>query len=591
MFAEIASLLVAGSLCVMLARALGLSSVLGYLAAGVLVGPVGLGLIDEVDFVLHLAEIGVVLLLFLIGLELQPRRLWALRRLIFGLGASQVLLTGACITSVLLFLDLPVPAAVAIGFALALSSTALVLQMLSERGELTSRLGRTGFAILLFQDLAVIPLLALLPLLGDGAESQEHPLVTGGVTLLGIAVLLVAGRFALSRLLAIAARMGTPELFTAVALLVVLLSGLWMEFMGASMALGAFLAGVLLADSTHRHVLVAEVSPFKGLLLGLFFMAVGMGLEPALVLARPGVVLGVVGALVAGKALLVFGLVRYWGLPTVAATRLALLLSQGGEFAFVLFSLAGDLGVVPPDVRAVLEVAVTLSMVTTPLLLLILDAISPPRTTRAPRPAHAPPDDETPEPDGEHPVIIIGFGRLGQIVGRALALQGIEFTGLDRDFDRVEFVKKYGNRIYYGDPSRLEVLRAAHADKARAIVLTVDDVERSVAIAELIRRTFPDVRLIARAHNRDHAHALVEAGVEHVYRETYFTALEMARSVFDGLGFSHDDAESAIRAFRELDENDLRETHPQWRAQRQAREREAWVRELEALFEKGSRTR
>jgi glutathione-regulated potassium-efflux system ancillary protein KefC/glutathione-regulated potassium-efflux system protein KefB len=550
---QIALFLAATVIAVPLFRRFRLSAVLAYLASGMLIGPFGLRLVADVESILHFAEFGVVLLLFVIGLELQPSRLLALRRVVFGLGAAQVVLTTAVLAALGLLVGLPLPAALVAGFGLSLSSTPMVLQLLAERSELKSQHGRAAFGILLFQDLAVLPALAILPVLG--AASTMNPGVSRPSLLLGIGavvLIVVAARYALRPILRIVAETRIPDVFTAAALLLVIATALLVSAAGLSMALGAFIAGVLLADSEYRHELEADLEPFKGLLLGLFFIAVGMSVNLGLATAVPGKVLLLTAGLMIGKGLLLYAIGRL--VPGIAGkvTRfeprsLALVMLAGGEFAFVLFPIAVTAGLIDRELSELLVLAVTLSMLLSPLLLIADDRLS--RWFRAPvTPAF---DDVV--PDG-HRVVIAGFGRFGQIVARILRGQGIPFTALEASQTQVDFVRRFGNRIFYGDAARPEMLRAAQLDKAEVLVIAVDDQDASVKIAELAARNYPNVKVFARARNRQHAFRLMEAGAPYIIRETYLSSLEMAEQVLEWLGDAPAAARRSVALFRAHDE-------------------------------------
>ncbi|MDH3596312.1 MAG: monovalent cation:proton antiporter-2 (CPA2) family protein [Rhodospirillales bacterium] len=543
----------AAVLAVPLSKRAGLGSVLGYLAAGAVIGPSVLGLISDVEAILHFAEFGVVLLLFVIGLELQPGRLWVMRKSIFGLGGAQVLLTAALLALGGAALGLPFVASVVASLALALSSTAFALQILAERNQLTTRHGRAAFSILLFQDLAVIPILALVPLLGAAPEG-----VAGGGALLSVlkvaAVLVgvvVGGHFLLRHAFRIAARTRVREVFTAMALLTVIGMALLMELAGLSMALGAFLAGVLLADSEFRHELEANIEPFKGLLLGLFFIAVGMSVDFGLLLEKPLEVGALVVALVLLKALVLFGVAKVAGHSSRAAGKLAVVLSQGGEFAFVILGLAVVSQVMERDLAKLLILVVILSMVVTPLLVMAEERFLPGRKKKTD-------GDDFEAPSGEeNQVIIAGFGRFGQIVARILRAKRIGFTALEGSQEQVDFVRRYGNKIYYGDPSRLDLLHAAKAEQAVVFVLAIDEVEASLRTAETVRKHFPDLKIYARARNRKHAYQLMDLGVAVIQRETFLSSLDIARSVLEGLGLPDYEADRVVKKFREHDERRL----------------------------------
>lgn len=569
-----------------IAKRLGLGSVLGYLLAGVALGPWGIGLVGDVDHILHFAEFGVVLLLFVIGLELQPSRLWTMRQAVFGAGSAQVLGTGAIIAAIAAGFGLPLAAAIVAGLSLALSSTAFALQTLAEKNQLATRYGRTSFAILLFQDLAAVPLLVVVPFLGAATVA-----VDGDQSLLAIAravgavvVTAVAGRYLLRYALRIVARSGVSEVFTAAALLTVVLTALLMEYVGLSMALGAFLAGVLLADSDYRHELEADIEPFKGLLLGLFFMAVGMSIELGLVGERPWTTAGLVIGLLAIKGLTLYLLGRAFKLDTWPALGLAAALSQGGEFAFIIFDVAAGAGVMARADRDLLVVVVGLSMAITPLIFgLYLWAHG--RRRKAPGdPAY----DRVIQDENE--IIIAGFGRVGQIVGRTLAAMKVGFTALEINPEQVDFVKRYGSRVYYGDASRLDLLRAAKADKAHICVIAIDDIEASLRLAATIRRHFPHLKVFARARNRQHVYRLMDLGVTDIFRETFGSSLEMAENVLRGLGLGDGRARGVVQRFREHDERRLLQAHAHhWDEDKMIDLAKQSTRELRELFEQDAR--
>ena len=554
---QVAVYLAATALAVPLAKRLGFGSVLGYLFAGVAIGPLGLALIDDVENVLGFAEIGVVLLMFIIGLELQPRRLWVLRNLVFGLGSIQVLVTGTLLMLIGRLLGLAWPAALLAGFGLSLSSTAFVLQMLAERKALTTPFGRASFGVLLLQDLAVVPLIAALPAIAalgetDAAWRFDLPEF---VRTIGIFVgLIVAGRYLLRGLLRFAASARLQEVFTAAALLLVVAAALATRGLGMSMALGAFLAGVLVADSPYRHQLETDIQPFKGLLLGLFFIAVGMSANLRLLVADPLGVLGLVVGLIAVKALVLALSARLaFALSLPQALTLGLVLGQGGEFGFVLFSLAAGDGLLGPELAERLILVVTLSMAATPLLYLAGTHLTR-RLEADTRPFDA-------IDANDHDVVIAGFGRFGQIVARILAMQQIPFTALEASPAQVDFVRRFGNKIYYGDASRLDLLRTARLERARAFVLAVDDVESSVEIARAVREHYPELPIYARARNRRHAFALMDLGVTALIRDTWLSSIQLAGELLEGLGRSHEEADAATQLFRRHDEKTLREQH------------------------------
>jgi monovalent cation:proton antiporter-2 (CPA2) family protein len=550
---QVAVFLAAAVIAAPLGRTLRMGAVLGYLAAGVLIGPYVLGplyQLNDVESILHFGEFGVVMLLFVIGLELRPVRLWGMRSAIVGLGSVQLIATAIVLAAIGLAVGLATPQALFVGLALSLSSTAFALQLLEEKGEINKRHGRLAFSVLLFQDLAAIPLIALVPLFAPGgAERPAMDLSTAALAIGTILAVIVVGRFLLNRLYHIVAATGVREAMTASALLTVVGVALVMEAAGLSAALGAFIAGALLADSEFRHQIEADIQPFEGLLLGLFFIAVGMSMDLTVLLGSPFKLLAIVIGLVAIKATVLTLLGRWWGLKQQAAVRLGLVISQGGEFAFVLFSAGALAGVIGQPLANLLTLAVTLSMAATPVLLLADDMI---RSKAKPEV----PDYEMP-PGGDSHVIVAGFGRFGQIVARVLRARRIPFTALDTSIEQVDFVKRFGAQIYYGDASRLDILRAAQADKARAFVLAINDVEGSLRVAEIVRTNFPDLPIYARARDRTHVHRLMDLGVTIIERETFLSALALTQKLLRGLGLSEAEARRLTQTFKRQDEKRL----------------------------------
>src|ERR1700722_963760 len=548
LLAQIAIFLAAAVIAIPIFRYFKLGSVLGYLAAGIIIGPASLGLINKIDATEHIAEFGIVLLMFVIGLELQPSRLWVMRKPIFGLGTAQVLATTLAIGSAAYFgFGQTWQSSLVIGFGLAMSSTALVLQLLAERGQLNSQYGRSAFSILLFQDVAVMPALALLPLLGIAAAKTTGP--GGWLALKFIAVLgtvIIGGRYVLRPMLRIVAATGVAEAFTAAGLLVVIGTALLVGQVGLSLSLGAFLAGVLLADSEFRHELEADIEPFKGLLLGLFFITVGMSANLGLAFEKPGLIIGLTLGFMLLKVAVLWAIGRLSGLSPAASRGLAYTLPCGGEFAFVLFGLGATLGIMDTQTAELLVLVVTASMIMSPLLLALHDSLFKKKETDG-RPFDT--------PVALYPkVIIAGFGRFGQIVGRILRAKKIAFTALEANQTQVDFLRRFGNQVFYGDASRLELLRAAHAENAEVFVLAVDDVEASVKTAELIRRHFPHLKIFARARNRQHAFRLMDLDVRYTIRETLVSSLEMSEKVLESLGLSKSKAKDTVRQFRIHDE-------------------------------------
>ncbi|MBH3426883.1 monovalent cation:proton antiporter-2 (CPA2) family protein [Pseudomonas alkylphenolica] len=580
--------LLAAVITVPLAKRLQLGAVIGYLLAGVVIGPQTLGLIRDTQSVAHISELGVVLLLFIIGLELSPRRLWLMRKSVFGAGLAQVLLCGAAIGAIAFFgFVQSLSAAVVVGLGLALSSTALGLQSLAERKQLNAPHGRLAFAILLFQDIAAIPLIALVPLLaangpdtGQG-DSLQHALKVFA----SIAIVIVGGRYLLRPVFRTVARTGLPEVSTATALLVVIGTAWLMEQAGVSMALGAFLAGMLLADSEYRHELESQIEPFKGLLLGLFFISVGMGANLSILFETPGLLLGLTLLLVAVKLPLLVVVGRtVGGLGAASAIRLGVVLAAGGEFAFVVFKLGKDQGLFDAHTYDLLLMTITLSMALTPLLMLACTRL----LKRPPVPHEVPEQYKTIQTDAPR-VVIVGMGRMGQIVSRILRAQKIPFIALDTSVDAIEMTRTFEQApVFYGDPLRAEVLHAAKVGEAEYVVITTDDPEITTRTAEHIKRLYPQMKVLARARNRQHVHKLTDVGAEPI-RETFYSSLEMTRRALVGLGLTREQAADRIQRFSEHDEQ-LLETQGRVRDDRakvMQNAKEARV-ELARLFESDS---
>ena len=537
----------AAVIAVPLSRALGLGAIIGYLAAGLVIGPFGLGLVRDPETILHFAELGVVLMLFLVGLELEPRRLWALRRPIFGWGSAQVLGCAAVLGFAGWALGAPWKLALVAALGLALSSTAIALQVMEERNMLATSSGQAGFAILLFQDVAAIPILALIPLLGGVAQPDDGNAWIEAARALGVVLAIVlGGRLLLRPLFRWIARSNTPEIFTAASLLLVVGTAALMQAAGLSMALGAFLAGVLLAESEYRRELETDVEPFKGLLLGLFFIAVGMSVDFDALLRQPLLVLGLLLAFLAIKGLVLWGLARAIGLPWQERPVFALLLGQGGEFAFVVFQAAAGARVLDAETTSLLIGAVALSMLLTPLLLVAFDRWVLPRYAQVEQRSDMPLLEEP----QDAPIIIAGFGRYGQIVGRALFAQGLQCTVLEHDADMIEAIRPFGFRVFYGDATRLDVLRVAGAEQARVLVLAVDDIAQSLRIAELVREHFPQLEIVARARDVPHWNALRDRGVMLVERELFESSLRSGRTVLEVLGHAPHEARRQAMRFR-----------------------------------------
>ena len=572
--------LFAAVVAVPLAARLGIGAVLGYLLAGIAIGPWGLGFISDVDEILHFSELGVVFLMFIIGLELNPSKLWQLRRSIFGVGAAQVLFSAAILAGLLMLTDFSWQAATIGGIGLAMSSTAMALQLMRDKGMNRSESGQLGFSVLLFQDLAVIPALALVPLLaGPGDDHFDWAKVS--MKVLAFAGMLIGGRFLLRPVFRFIAASGVREVFTAATLLLVLGSALFMDALGLLMALGTFIAGVLLAESEYRHELEIAIEPFKGLLLGLFFISVGMALNLGVLYTHLLWVIVSVAVLVAVKTLVLYVLARISGLRSSERMQFASVLSQGGEFAFVLFSTASSQKLFKDDQMALLLVTVTLSMMTTPLLMKLVDKL----LSRRLNPADD--EDEAPWVEDDKPqVIVVGFGRFGQVIGRLLMANKMRITVLERDISAVNLMRKYGYKVYYGDATQLELLRSAGAEAAESIVITCNDPEDTMKLVELCQQHFPHLHILARARGRVEAHELLQAGVKHFSRETFSSALELGRKALISLGMHPHQAQRAQMHFRRLDMRMLRELMPVHTDTAQiSRVREA-RRELEEIFQR-----
>ncbi len=542
--------LAAAVIAVPLAKKLGLGSIIGYLAAGIAIGPWGLGLVTNVQDILHFAEFGVVLMLFLVGLELEPKRLWNLRRPIFGWGSAQVLGCAVLLTGVAMAFGVSWQVALVAGLGLALSSTAIALQAIGERHLMPTSSGQAGFSILLFQDVAAIPILALLPLLGAVSAGNEAVAHTNTwleaiKIVAAIATIILGGRLLLRPLLRWIANSGTPEIFTAASLLLVVSIAALMQFVGLSMALGAFLAGVLLAESEYRRELETDIEPFKGLLLGLFFIAVGMSIDFGVLWKSPGLMAAILFGFLGLKLVVIYGLARLMKLPFQERPVFAVLLAQGGEFAFVVFQAAAGAHVFSAETASLLIGAVALSMLLSPLLLVAVDKLLLPRWA----------DCDTPQLEEiseqqQAPIIIAGFGRYGQIIGRMLLAQGIPATVLEHDAEMVETVRAFGYRVFYGDATRLDLLRTAGAATAKILVLSVDDMEQSLKIVDLAREHFPQMEIVARARDVTHWNALRDRGVMRVEREVFESSLRSARTVLELLGQPPHEARQAAMRFR-----------------------------------------
>jgi monovalent cation:proton antiporter-2 (CPA2) family protein len=593
--------LAAAVIAVPLAKRLGLGSVLGYLLAGAIIGPYVLGLVgSRSGDVMHFAEFGVVMMLFLIGLELQPSLLWRLRLPILGMGSAQVLITAAVVGCIALLLGFPARPSIALGLVFAMSSTAIVLQSLQERGWLKLRGGQAGFSVLLFQDIAVIPMLALMPLLATGVGHTATDAAHGNGSLLAglpawqqtLAVLIagaaviIGGRFLSRPVFRFIAGARVPEVFTAFALLLVIGISLLMSIVGLSPALGAFLAGVVLAESEYRHELEGDIEPFKGLLLGLFFLSVGASVDFPFIRDHLGLILAATLSIVTLKIAVLLGVARMFQRRWSDAFMFALALSQVGEFAFVLLALATNLGVLTPELSRGAVAVTALSMITTPLLLMLLA-----RWPRRSANSNTPLSDTPIEPEVPGKVILAGFGRMGNIIGRFLQANGVPTTVLDVNTELVEGVRKVGLRAWYGDASRLDMLRAAGAENAELLIITISDTEKIRMIGELARKHFPHLKIMVRSRKRVDAYELINAGFDHVYRETLGTSMDMGADALHMLGFRAYHARRAALAFRKHNEQAMRDLAKHWGSQNYFAMLRAKIEEAETLVRNGSSLR
>ncbi len=565
--------LLAAVLAVPLAKRLGLGSALGYILAGVIIGPFVLGFVgQETQDVMHFAEFGVVLMLFLVGLELEPSVLWRMRVPILGLGGSQVLISAGVIGIIAFVLGLEWQTALAVGLILALSSTAIVLQTLKERSWMNTNAGRASFSVLLFQDIAVIPILALLPFLavsGGGLEAvgagahgygEGWPGWLRGLLVLAVvAGIVVGGRFLMRPAFHWIASTRSLELFIATALTLIVGITLAMEFVGLSPALGTFLAGVVLAESEFRHELESSIEPFKGLLLGLFFISVGASIDFILVAGQPLLILGLVLALIVTKFGVLLALGRIFRLNLADNLMFAFLLAQGGEFAFLLFSFATQQNVINSELSNLLIVVVVLTMILTPLLLIAHDRLVKPLFIDC---VSAPGDEDIDA--GSSPVIIAGYGRFGQIVSRLLSADGIQTTLLDHDSGQIELTGRFGYKVFYGDASRVQLLQSAGAEEARLLVIAIDDKAKAVQMVTSARQFFPQLKVLARAYDRSHAYELMDAGADVITRETFGSALVMGEEALKLLGYDDARAYRVMRTFKRHDEEGLQKLYEVW---------------------------
>lgn len=543
----------AAVISVPLFKRIGLGSVVGYLVGGTIIGPWGIGLITDVDSILHLSEFGVVLLLFLIGLELKPQRLWILRRPVFGLGGLQVILTSLTFFILLSLLGLEKRQAIVISISISLSSTAFALQVLGEKNELNTTHGRSAFAILLFQDLAIIPIMATLSFL---TESSSNPGSHGSIKEIlfpigTIIAVILAGRFLARPLFKLVASSGNHEIFTALSLLIVIGVSILMNQVGLSMALGSFLGGVILADSEYRHELESNLEPFKGLFLGLFFLAVGMSINIGEVLKDPILVILLAFILILVKTIILYFIGIITKHSKEVSLNLSTIISQGGEFAFVILGVGVSLSILPKERADLVIAVVTLSMGLTPILGILKDKTS----------KWILKEDQNIKEDTieeQNRVIVAGFGRFGQIIARMLFVHKIGFTALEHNPDQVNLARKFGYKIYYGDASKLSLLRSASAEHADLFILAIQDIDVSVKIAELIKKNFPNLTIIARARNREHVFKLMELGIQIIRRDTFASALELAGETLSQLGFIDSEVEKKVKKFRAHDELTLK---------------------------------
>ncbi|WP_026060591.1 monovalent cation:proton antiporter-2 (CPA2) family protein [Pseudaminobacter salicylatoxidans] len=545
---QVVALLAAGVIAVPIFRRLGLGSILGYLAAGLAIGPFGLGIFYDPGAILHVAELGVVMFLFIIGLEMQPSRLWGMRRQIFGLGVAQVGVCAVLLTGVGFLTGFSAAQSFVAGAGFVLTSTAIVMQILEERGELSTPGGQRMVSILLLEDLSIVPLLALVAFLAPAAHEDlgwMHRLTSIGIGLSAIVGLVVAGRYLLNPLFRILADSHAREVMTAAALLVVLGSALAMEVSGLSMAMGAFLAGVLLSESTFRHQLEADIEPFRGVLLGLFFLAVGMSLDLRIVAANWQMIAFYVVAYMLVKAIGIYLVARGLGNSHPMALERAVVMAQGGEFAFVLYSSAMTVGIIDGEANAILTAIIILSMVLTPLAMAALRLL-----TSEPEQSL---DGVDVAEDLSGSVLIIGFGRFGQIASQPLLLRGIDVTIIDNDVEMIQAAASFGFKVYYGDGTRLDILHTAGAGRARAVLICVDKGETAVRIAEQMRAEFALIPVLARAYDRGIAMDLIQSGVEYQIRETFESALVFGQATLEHLGVDQDEAADIIEDVRQRD--------------------------------------
>lgn len=566
--------LAAGVVTVAAAKKLGLGSVLGYLIAGALIGPFALNLTGDPEDVMAFAEFGVVILLFLIGLEVRPALLWSMRKTIFGLGGAQVMATALAIAGASMVFGLPWQTALAAGLVLAMSSTAIVLQTLDEKGLRQGPVGRAAFGVLLLQDLAIIPLFALLPLLATGpvqltSDSHSASLIAdlpawmqALAVLAAVGAVVGGGRFVVRPVFRFIAQSRLREIFTATSLLIVVGVAMLMQIVGLSPALGAFLAGVVLAESEFRRELETDIEPFRGLLLGLFFITVGATIDFGLILREPLLLIGLVLGLMALKFVVLFALARVGGASNRLAATVAVALAQGGEFAFVLLTFTVGAGVISQPLADLLTAVVAVSMAMTPLTVIVYEKILTFLDRKNPTESIADPNFE--EEDAEPDIIIAGFGRFGQVTGRLLMANGFKSTVLDADIEMIDLLRRFGRRVHYGDATRLDLLRQAGAGRARMLIVAIDDQEKAAELVERAREAFPHLTILARAFDRRHAYDMLANGADAVERETFEGALSMGVTALKSLGFRAHRAQRAADYFRRHDLRTFEELRPMW---------------------------
>lgn len=546
---QVLALLAAAVIAVPLFRRLGLGSVLGYLAAGLVIGPFGIAIFHESEAILHVAELGVVMFLFVIGLEMRPTRLWALRRSIFGLGVLQVALCSALLTAVGVLTGFPVAASFVAGAGFVLTSTAVVMQVLEERQQLNSESGQRVVSILLLEDLAIVPLLAAVAFLAPIAQQDAARGLDWGAIAIGVAAvvgLILAGRYLLNPMFRVLSRSGAREVMTAAALLVVLGAAVGLQMGGLSMAMGAFLAGVMLSESSFRHQLEADIEPFRGILLGLFFLAVGMSLDLGVVARSWQLVAGYVAAYMIVKALAIYGVARVLKTSHSEALERAVLMAQGGEFAFVLYGAALGVGIITPEQSSILTAIIVVSMALTPLALIVLRLFKP-------KPQALADGVDTPE-DLSGEVLVIGFGRVGQVASQLLLARGHTISIIDTDVEMIQAAADYDFKVYYGDGCRLDILHAAGAGRAKAVLVCTDNQAATNRAVELMKSEFPLTPVLARAFDREHALKLVKMNVDFQMRETFESALMLGAKTLETLGQSEQEIADTIEEIRRRDE-------------------------------------